>query len=189
LLTKKLNSTVSNGPWLGEAGKAAHLQQNDVLLVNSRLLKEFSSQPWAESGIDHRTTQAIDAILAIWPVPPGHKVQIDRHQTDSSVAVEVADLIGAGYLTAGQTLYSRPGKFGGHTGTVLSDGRIEVAGQVFESSSSAGAFVRKKTTNGWHFWRLDANGRRPLKDVRAEYLRVVSPEEVEEEDADPAEVD
>lgn len=45
LLTKKLNSAVSNGPWLGETGKAAHLQEKDVDLLNSRLLKEFSAKP------------------------------------------------------------------------------------------------------------------------------------------------
>lgn len=189
LLTKKLNSAVSNGPWLGETGKAAHLQEKDVVLLNSKLLKEFSAKQWDEAAIDHRTTQAIDAVLAIWPVPPGHKVQIDRHQADTTITVEIADLIGAGYLSAGQALYSRPGKYGGHIGRILSDGRIEVAGQVFESPSSAGIFVRKKVTNGWHFWRLDANGRRPLKEVRAEYLSVVSPEEVQEDDADQAEVD
>lgn len=189
LLTEKLNGTVSNRPWLGEAGKATHLQKKDVVLLNSKLLNEYSTKPWDEAGIDRRTSQAIDAILAIWPVPSSHKVQVDRHLADVSVAVEIADLIGAGYLTVGQTFYSRPGKFGGHTGRILSDGRIEVAGQPFDSPSSAGSSVRKKATNGWDFWRLDPNGRRPLKDVRADYLRVISPEEVEEEDADSTAAD
>jgi len=189
LLTKKLNSTVSNGPWLGDGGKAAHLQEKDVVLLNSKLLKAYASKQWDEAGIDSRTGQTIDAILAIWPVPPGHKVLIDRQQADTSVTVEIADLIGAGYLVPGQPLYSRPGKHGGHSGRILSDGRIEVAGQVFDSPSSAGIFIRKKNTNGWHFWRLDPSGRRPLKEVRAEYLRVVSPEEAEEEDANSADVD
>jgi hypothetical protein len=189
LLTKKLNSTVSNGPWLGEGGKAAHLQEKDVVLLNSRLLKEYSSKQWDETGIDQRTRQAIDAILAIWPVPPDHKVSIDRDQADRSVTVEIADLIAAAYLTAGQTLHSRPGKYGGHTGRILSDGRIEVAGQIFDSPSRAGIFIRKKNTNGWNFWRLEPNGRRPLQEVRAEYLRVVSPEVAEEEDVDSADTD
>jgi Protein of unknown function DUF262/Restriction Enzyme Adenine Methylase Associated/Protein of unknown function (DUF1524) len=189
LLTKKLNSTVSNGPWLGDSGKAAHLQEKDVVLLNSKLLKAYASKQWDEAGIDTRTGHAIDAILAIWPVPPGHKVHIDREHADTSVTVEIADLIGAGYLAPGQMLYSRPGKYGGHSGTILSDGRIEVAGQVFESPSSAGTFVRKKSTNGWNFWRLDSSGRRPLKEVRAEYVRVVSPEEAEGEDASAADVD
>lgn len=189
LLTKKLNSTVSNGPWLGDGGKAAHLQEKDVVLLNSKLLKTYASKQWDEAGVDSRTGQAIDAVLSIWPVPPGHKVHIDRHLDDTSVTVEIADLIGAGHLAAGQTIYSRPGKYGGHFGKVLSDGRIEVADQVFDSPSSAGFFVRKKSTNGWNFWRLDQNGGRPLKEVRTEYLRVVSPNEVEEEDSNSADVD
>ena len=182
LLTKKLNSTVSNGPWLGHTGKAAHLQEKDVVLLNSKLLKDYGAKPWDEPGIDARTNQAIDAMLAIWPVPPGHQINIHREQADTSVIVELADLIGAGYIAPGQTLYSGPGKYGGHSGTVLSDGRIEVAGQTFDSPSSAGIFVRKKNTNGWNFWRLDPNGQRSLKDIRAEYLHVVSPGEAEAED-------
>ena len=182
LLTKKLNSTVSNGPWLGEGGKAEHLQEKDVVLLNSRLLRTYSSKQWDESGIDSRTTQAIDTILEVWPVPPGHKVKMDREQTGSSVTVEISDLIGAGYLASGQTLYSRPGMYGGHTARILSDGRIEVHDKIFDSPSRAGIFIRNKNTDGWSFWRLEPNGRRPLKEVRAEYLRVVSPEEVIAED-------
>jgi hypothetical protein len=189
LLTEKLNSTVSNGPWLGDGGKAAHFQAKDVVLLNSKLLKDYSAKQWDEAGIDLRTKQTVDAVIAIWPVPRGHKVNIDREQADTSVTVEIADLIGAGYLTAGQALHSRPGKYGGHTGRILSDGRIEVDGQIFDSPSRAGIFIRKKSTNGWNFWRLDPSGRRPLKEVRAEYLRVVSPEEVEEEEAESTEVD
>lgn len=189
LLTSKLNATVSNGPWLGEGGKAAHLQEKDVVLLNSKLLKEYSARQWDEAGVDHRTSRMIDTILAIWPVPAGHKVQIDRERADASVTVEVADLIGAGHISAGQHLYSRPGKYGGHLGTVLSDGRIEVAGQVFDSPSRAGIFIRKRATNGWDFWRLESNGRRPLKDVRAEYLRVVSPDEGDGDDPARADVD
>lgn len=160
LLTRKLNSAVSNGPWLGEGGKAAQLQSNDVVLLNSRLLKNHGTRQWDEVGIDDRTTQAIDAILAIWPVPTGHKVRIAREQADSSISVEIADLIGAGHLAPGQSLFSRPGKYGGHSGRILSDGRIEVAGQIFESPSRAAIFIRKKPSNGWYFWRLDPNGDR-----------------------------
>lgn len=188
LLTGKLNAAISNGPWLGAAGKAAHLQEKDVVLLNSKLLKEYAVKQWDENGIDNRTTSMMDAILAIWAVPPGHKVRIDRDHGDTSVTVEIADLIAAGYLSAGQPLYSRPGMYGGHAGRILSDGRIEVAGQVFESPSSAGTFIRKKNTNGWHFWRLGSDGRRPLKDVRADYLRVVSPGEAEDEDVESGDV-
>lgn len=181
LLTKKLNSTVSNGPWLGEGGKLTHLQEKDVVLLNSRLAKAFATTQWNEDGIDSRTSQLIDAVIGVWPVPPGHRIRIDREQAGHSVSVEIADLIGAGLISAGQCLYSRPGEYGGHSCIVLSDGRIELAGQVFDTPSGAGTFVRKRSTNGWNFWRLDATGRRPLKDVHAEYLRVVSPEDADGE--------
>ncbi len=182
LLTKKLNSTVSNGPWTGATGKAAHLQEKDVLLLNSRLLKDYATQQWAETGIDQRTRQAVDAVLEIWPVPHGHKVKIERDRAASTVFVEIADLLGSGHLASGQILYSRPGKYGGDTAKILSDGRIETRGKICGSPSQAGIFVRNKSTNGWHFWRLDPNGKQSLNDVRQEYLRVVSPESAEEEE-------
>jgi hypothetical protein len=185
LLTKKLNSTVSNGAWLGDGGKASHLQEKDVVLLNSRLLKAYATTQWDEAGIDARTGLAIDAVLAIWPVPPGHTVRVGRQQADTQITVELADLIGAGYLDVGQALHSSPGKFGGVSGRVLSDGRIEVGDQVFDSPSSAGSSVTKRSTNGWDFWRLEADGRRPLKDVRTEYLDVVSPDEADADDSNP----
>src|SRR5690606_14134570 len=126
LLTKKLNSTVSNGPWAGEAGKAAHLQEKDVLLLNSRLLKDYAAEQWDVAGIDQRNGRAIDAILGIWRVPDGHKVRIDKGQVASGMTVEVVDLLAAGLLTPGQALYSRPGKYGGHMARIRADGRIEV---------------------------------------------------------------
>src|SRR5690606_18554440 len=143
LLTKKLNSIVSNGPWLSETGKAAHLQEKDVVLLNSRLLAQYATRQWDEAAIDARTSKAIDTILAIWPVPPDHKVHVEREEADGAVSVDIADLIEAGYLAPGQILYSRPGKYGGHTARILGDGRIEVAGQIFASPSQAGIFVRK----------------------------------------------
>lgn len=182
LLTRKLNSTVSNGPWLGDSGKAAHLQEKDVILLNSKLLKSYASKQWDEAAIDSRTIQAIDTILAIWPAPAGHKVSIGREQASSRVTVEISDMVGAGYLAPGQTLYSHPGKYGGHTGRILSDGRIEVAGQLFDTPSGAGSFVSKRSTDGWGFWHVDPQGMRPIREVRSEYLKMVSPEEVIAED-------
>lgn len=181
LLTKKLNSTVSNGPWAGDKGKSAHLQEKDVLLLNSRLLKDYASRQWDEPGIDQRTDRAIQAILEIWPVPEGHKVQIDKGQAQNSVTVEVSDLLEGGLLTPGQTLYSRPGKYGGHQARILSDGQIQVGDKVFSSLSQAGIFVRNRPTNGWHFWRIEANGRRSMHDLRTEYVGSGAPVDEEEE--------
>lgn len=174
LLTKKLNSTVSNGPWLGAKGKAEHLQEKDVLLLNSRILKSHQNQQWDEPAIDARTHDAVEAILSIWPVPAGHKVNVARDKSDGAVSIEVMDLLNAGYVHAGQILYSTPGKYGGHVATILSDGRIEFGGEIFESLSRAGISARKRNTNGWYFWRIKSNGQRQMRDVRADYLDEVA---------------
>lgn len=189
LLTAKLNGNVSNGPWLGAEGKASRFQERDVVLLNSRLLAHYRDAQWTEHAIDERTSKIIDALLAIWPVPPGHKVRIEHPQRETAVTVGIADLLEAGLLTVGQRLYSQRGKYGGHVATVLSDGRIEVDGQIFDSASGAGIHVRRKRTNGWYFWRLELNGRRRLKDVHAEYLSAVSPGSMHEDDDDSEEND
>src|SRR5690606_12360962 len=94
LLTKKLNSSVSNGPWLGEGGKTGHLQEKDVVLLNSRLLAEYASRQWDEVGIDQRTERIIDTLIQVWPVPAGHRVDVAREQVETAtVNVEVSDLL------------------------------------------------------------------------------------------------
>lgn len=189
LLTQKLNGSISNGPWLGEKGKAASLQGKDVILLNSRILKSHANEQWDEAAIDDRTTRHIDIILAIWPAPPGHKVSMGQQVTDHYITVDIVDLIGAGLLSTGQELHSRPGKYGGHSARILSDGRLEVAGHIFDSPSMAGNSVRQKKTNGWHFWRLDPNGKKPLSEVRSEYLQAVAPEDAAEPEIEASEAD
>ena len=114
-------------------------------------------------------------IPAIWPAPPGHKVSIQREQFGNSISVEISDLVAAGLLHPGQVLHSNPGKYAGHTATVLSDGRLEMAGKVYESPSRAGIAVRQKHTNGWYFWRVDQTGKTSLAELRDRYLSKVSP--------------
>ena len=185
LLTSKLNATVSNGPWMGANGKTMHLQAKDVVLLNSRVLKDYSAKQWDEAGIDQRTELAINTILAIWPAPVGHHVDIDKGPPLESATVDIADLVAGGYLTQGQVLHSQPGTYGGHTAQILVDGRLEIAGKTFDSPSSAAIFIRKKNTNGWEFWRVEPSGKRPLKHVRAEYLRAMRPD-LREEDGETA---
>jgi len=58
----------------------------------------------------------------------------------------------------------------------------EVEGKAFESRSGAAFYICQKSRNGWECWPLDPSGGRLLDEVRAEYLRVVSPEDAEAED-------
>jgi hypothetical protein len=166
LLTSRLNSAVSNGPWLGDRGKRKKIIDHDVLVMNKRVC-EMSADGWDEAHIDIRTTAMIDALLRIWSVPEGHVgVAADKQKKDMT-DVGVRQLVAAGLLPVGTVLTARPGPHGHATAVVTEDGGLEVTGIVYESPSAAGSAVRGGATNGWEFWRL-ADGRR-LRDVRAVY--------------------
>lgn len=185
LLTKKLNSSVSNRAWLGEGGKASHFKEKDVLLLNSNLL-DLSADGWDDERIEARTEAMVDAVINIWQVPKGHNSSAIRKQVENLGEVTIADLITEGYLHSGQTLYSLPGKTTGHTATILSDGRIDIDGIIFDTPSGAGRHIRKKATNGWRFWFVDLSSRKHLALVRREYRETIAtdPDDDVESDSD-----
>lgn len=163
LLTKSLNSKVSNGPW---ATKREALQAHDTLLLNSRLLSALEGT-WNEARIEARTEAMIDVLLTTWPVPANHGgVVIDPHEK-SAGWIQVKHLVEAGLLTPGTVLSPRAGAWEARTALVRSDGLLEVDDKTFDSPSGAGRYVKGSVTNGWSFWSLP-DGRR-LLDVRAIY--------------------
>jgi alkylated DNA nucleotide flippase Atl1 len=160
LLTKSLNSSVSNGPW---EGKRAKLDRHDVFLLNRLLLK---AKVWDEAAIDARTRHMLDALLATWPVPEGHEGTIDDPDTRNKGWVEVKDLVAGGLLATGTLLQPRDG--GATVARVTHQGMLQVDCQTFDSPSAAARHVREgRSTNGWWWWLLE-DGRK-LMDVRAEF--------------------
>ena len=168
LLTQRLNSSVSNGAWDGASGKRAALNQHDVLLMN-RDLDGFGPNGWSDDSIIQRTVKLAEQIVAIWPTPAGYKSSTAREFTARSQTVELSDLMSAGLVTAGQRLTPKSAAFRERFCTILSDGRIDVDGLLFDTPSGAGLFVRKRSTNGWNFWLVDAATRRSLAAVRRDY--------------------
>jgi hypothetical protein len=124
----------------------------------------------------------VDAAIDIWQVPKGHNSSAIRKQVENLGEVTVSDLITEGYLYSGQTLYSRPGK----SATILSDGRIDIDGMIFDTPSGAGRHIRKKATNGWKFWFVDFLSRKHLAIVRREYRETIAidPDDDVESDSD-----
>jgi hypothetical protein len=169
LLTAKLNSAVSNGSWTGDAGKKVALRKHDLLLLN-RDLDSFSLDGWTDESITRRTEELIKIIVDIWSVPPGFKSSTKRDVPLSFHSVDLSDFLSAGLLTAGQTIVPRALKLRDHTCQILSDGRIDIDGQLFDTPSGAGYHLRKKSTNGWSFWLLDPQTKKSLASVRREYL-------------------
>ena len=163
LLTRSLNSKVSNGPW--RAKRKALLSHNTISLTG-RVVADTETEPWSEPLIDARTASLTDQLIRIWPVPEGHTGQVVDPQSKAEDWVEVKHLIGAGLLSAGDRLVATHRDFKGREAIVTASGGIEVDGKRFTTPSGAARSLVKRAYNGWYFWALP-DGRR-LRDVRAE---------------------
>ncbi len=177
LLTTKLNSSVSNGPWFL---KSKELTKHDVLLINKQI-QDLGRNGWNEELIKARTVESIEKIVSIWPVPVGHISHVVLEKSERQPKVEVIDLISAGLVTSGQTLFPKQNKHSGRTAQILDDGRIEAEGEIFDSLSLAGIKIRRKNTNGWTFWITDEKTRKSMADLRDEYREMIGLEDGEDE--------
>jgi hypothetical protein len=169
LLTGKLNSKVSNGPWIGNDGKRQGLEAHDVLLLNRELLKRATDR-WTDESIHFRTRELIDIVVQIWPVPAGHRSDYLRDKPILRKKVNLSDILAAGAIDPGISLFPRRKKFIDRVGTLLPDGRIEVDGTAFASPSEAATAITGHPTNGWWFFLVDQASRRSLRTVRRDYL-------------------
>lgn len=96
-----------------------------------------------------------------------------------SYDVSIFDLITAGYLNVGESLYMKYGPKSGekndYIAEIKEDGSIEVIGQEFSSPSYAAlkrinkAGSPRKTVNGWTSWKNESN--KTLSQIREEFLK------------------
>lgn len=172
LLTKSLNSKVSNGPW---TSKRAALQDHNTITLTGRVIKRTEHEPWNETLIDARTRELIDTLLRVWPVPEGHHGRVVDPETKAGDWVELKHLLEAGLLAPGENLIATHRDFKGKVATVTAGGAIELDGKRYASPSAAGYALRKRATNGWYFWGV-ADGRR-LRDVRTDFQNAVPADE------------
>jgi Protein of unknown function DUF262/Protein of unknown function (DUF1524)/Restriction Enzyme Adenine Methylase Associated len=184
LLTGKLNSKVSNGPWLGSGGKREGLQAHDVLLLNRGLVKKTNDQ-WNEKAIRNRTKEMVGIIMTIWPVPPGHRSgfspdRAPRHRKK----LRLSDLIVGGVLQPGMPLFPRQKKFSNRNAVLLPDGQVEIDGVAYSSASEAAKSLRGRPTNGWWFFLVDQASRRTLRAVRRDYVSAMAVDAEDDEGDD-----
>ena len=121
------------------------------------------------------------ALIDIWPVPAGHKSRILLEKPEKQIKVGVIDLISAGLVSAGQTLYPNQNKHAGKVAQILDDGRIQCENIIFDSLSMAGIQIRKRSTNGWTFWLVDEKTKVSMADLREEYRELIGLEDGEDE--------
>jgi hypothetical protein len=188
LLTGKLNSKVSNGPWRGKGGKQEGLEAHDVLLLNRDLLKK-AGDDWTEQTVHTRTQEMIDAIIQIWPVPSNHRSGFVRDRPRFRKKLGIADLITGGALVPGMSLFPRKKKLSSHVATLLPDGRLEISGATFSSPSEAARHIVGHSTNGWAFFLTDQASRRSLRAVRRDYVDAMAVDAEEDEMDDDADED
>lgn len=173
LLTSRLNSKVSNGPWVGEFGKRRGLDGHSVLFLNRDLLKTAETE-WTNSAIRKRSEQLANVVLEIWPAPEGYQSGFTSTKTTVKHRVDLADLISAGCIDAGALLYPGGKKYSKHVATLLSDGRLDIDGTVYATPSHASRIVTGRPTNGWSFFLVERKPKRTLRDVRSDYLDSIS---------------
>jgi hypothetical protein len=164
LVTGPLNSRLSNAAWTGPEGKRRALHRHDVLMLNRTLLD--SRRSWTDEEIARRSADLTETILAIWPAPAGHRVSLSRDRREAPARkVEVADLLNAGLLDQGATLYPRQKGLAGQVATVLSDGSIDVNGTSWGTPTGAARAITGKSRNGWWFWLIDPKTKVSLSDL------------------------
>jgi hypothetical protein len=164
LLTRSLNSKVSNSAWLS---KRSELQRHNTITLTGRVIQRTEGEAWNEALIDQRTSELIETLLRVWPVPEGHHGKVVDPQTKAGDWVEIKHLIEAGMVDVDGSLVATHRDFKGREATLTADGAIILDGRRYSSPSAAAAALLKSPTNGWYFWAVQ-DGRR-LRDVRAEF--------------------
>jgi hypothetical protein len=180
LLTGKINSKVSNGPWPGNAGKRALFEKHDVLVLNRDLLKKGGDQ-WTDQAVRTRTKELVRIISQIWPVPPNHRSGFAGYRPTFRRTVDLADLITGGALQPGMPLFPRRKKHSDKVATLLPEGKIDVDGKAFSSATEAATAIAGKRTNGWWFFVTDPATKHSLRNIRRDYIDAMS---VDAEDDD-----
>jgi hypothetical protein len=168
LLTAPLNTKVSNGPWDGTDSKKSGLHKHDVLLLNRDLLDNVTGE-WDESNIQTRTERLANYIVEIWPVPAGPRSRGEEPSVRAQRTAALVDLISAGLLVPGQRLFPRPVEHREIEVSLLSDGRIDVAGTIYDTPTGASKAIAGHR-NGWLFFLTDLEMSTDLSSVWSEYL-------------------
>lgn len=178
LLTKNLNSKVSNVPW---DSKRELFKEHATLLLTSDIVHSDAA-PWGAHHVHERTSSLIDDVLTIWPVPPhnqGLKIQSEKND---EFKVTVADLVSAGMLQPGQTIYARTQAHFGEQATVSEDGGIYVSGQKYDTPSGAGkALTGGGAIAGWWFWVTDLETMNCIGDLRTAYVDSLNMDAIDDE--------
>ena len=75
--------------------------------------------------------------------------QMSRDDLCRVIRADLADLLSAGFIDGGTTIYPRSEKFAESSATINSEGTIELNGLIIDSLSAAAKQLTGRPTNGW----------------------------------------
>jgi hypothetical protein len=173
LTSGSLNSDVSNGPWFtkpGHVGKYEKLSDSKYTSVSlTQDALRLGEKGWTDATIRTRTESMIDTLLEVWPVP-ADAVGLDRSaRGGSEVYIGITELLAAGLLEPGQTLYARRPQYRDVTATVTEDGQLKVGDATYWSPTGAGKAASGGKYGSWSYWVTDPDNGVRLRDLRDQY--------------------
>lgn len=175
LVTKSLNSSLSNAPWEGANGKRTALENSTSILLTREVL-EMGKSDWNGDLILERSKRLLEDIVKIWPSPTYHrsaefiKVPAPTASAEGSSRPSIATLIKLGLLVPGQILYPVPQKYAGRNCVVDEMGSLAIDNKAFATPSAAGKVASGLgSVNGWTFWSTSPRSKVTLDDLWNEY--------------------
>jgi hypothetical protein len=139
-----------------------HMQYQPFLAERRKLMAEVIRDAYAQLA-EH-------GYAPVYPEASSSPASAQRSTVRNRYSVNLADLIAADLLSAGTTLL--PAQRGLEVvATVLPDGKVACADEIYGSPSAASDAVTGGSTNGWTFWIADApDGRVTLADLRDQFM-------------------
>lgn len=178
LLTQGLNSSNSNLAW---ASKTEKFRDHTTLLITADLVNSTSGN-WDSEDIHIRSEKMAKDVIEIWPVPVENIGLVETGEKSAGSNVSVADLIQAGLLLPGQTIYARVQSHRGRQASISEDGGIYVDGVRHETLSGAARFVTKAGSEpGWWFWVTDLQNSIAISDLREQYINSLELDDADSE--------
>jgi len=168
LVSKALNSSLSNAAWNGKRSKKVALSEFSTIKITADVIRraDENDNSWDEEVISLRTMDLIEDILKIWPVPTGHTNS--TRLTAKGVGLSLKDLMRLGLVHAGDVLMSSHTAYDGASATVQENGHLLVGDKSYESPTGAAkASSGKRTINGWWYWRVNAVDGPRLSELKA----------------------
>jgi hypothetical protein len=180
LVTKALNSKASNSAWIQ---KKENLKTHSTLLMTQDIVQSFSN--WTLQDIHSRNESLISTLLELWPVPKENKGLLESSGRSVLSKVSVSDLIQAGFLKAGQTIFARVAAHKGREAVLSESGAIYVDGLAHSTLSAAAKYVAgTPSEDGWWFWVLDLEDMTSMKELRTQFLELADQDESDEQEED-----